>query len=606
MSDNGRGKVVITDFNAEGKRTEQTVNDNEESYSVKYDGKGNTYIVVQNGESPAVIAQKFHTNTKTLLAMNRHNTDELGNQYFEVGKTIRVPGEFNANAGVIRNRKSAEDAKDDYVNSGAAWREEYANQEAETRKDNKITWTEKKYNTFADIARSLYKQEGIDNPSTLRLSKRVAELKKSNPNLKDGELIGKKITAPVDTGVYYKVVQSGKDAQTKQQVSKIYNSIKSKYPVNKYDIEITADKIIIKNKSNKNTELVVTVSANNSYSIENYKNGREVSVYDYDKNGKLISYAILNEKVHCFEVYNPISEALYKDITAKTSLGLPTTGNDFEKHIKQITPDNVIQVLDGYKNRHDESLLDAINSEWGLSDDVKTRVLKHLNDCIIKSTHWQRPNCKFDENFEQGQIGDCWFLASIAAAKRSPKGREILNNTIKKNADGSYTVKFKGADKAYTVTPLELLSNSDYASGDPDVRVLELAAQKHYKIGIEGGNAAWGLDLLLGTDNMWKNLGRSFKSKPNPDEIAALLRNPNAVITTSINPYSKLYGVIFKEVKNDAEYKDEIATSHEYALVGIDSKYVYLQNPWDTSKTIKIPFDVFDDYWADVQYVEIK
>lgn len=604
----GQGKEVTTKFNANGKRTEQTVADNGETYSVKYDGKGNTYVVVQNGETPASIAQKFHTNTKTILSMNTTVVDALGNKYFEAGKTIKVPGEFNANAGVIKNRKSAKEARRDYKNL-YSWKEEVANFDKENRADQKISWTEKKYNKFVDIAKNLYKQEYIENPTMQQLNKRVAELKKLNPKLKDGELIGKKITATVASNIYNKVVELEKEVPLKKQAEKIYNSVKEKYPGKDYNVEITADKIVITNKKTKQKEFVGSINPDNgSYSLSYYKNNQIYSQYVYTANGELSEYTVFNEKTREYELFDPISEALYKDVTAKTAVGLPTTGKDFEKHIKQITPQNVFSVLNNYKRNHDESLLEAINSEWGLSGDVKARVLKHLNDCIVKNPNWNKPNCKFDKAFSQGQIGDCWLLASIAAAKRSPKGLEILNNTIKKNSDGSYTVKFKGADKAYTVTPLEIVSNSNYADGDSDVRILELAAEKHYNIlGIEfGGNPAMGLDLLLGTNDKWKNLGRNYTSKPAHEKIAQLLQNPNIAITANINPFSKLFGLIVKDVKDDAEYKDDIAISHAYALVGIDSKNVYLQNPWDTSKTVKIPLDVFDDYWGSVQYTEIK
>jgi uncharacterized protein YvpB len=59
-------------------------------------------------------------------------------------------------------------------------------------------------------------------------------------------------------------------------------------------------------------------------------------------------------------------------------------------------------------------------------------------------------------------------------------------------------------------------------------------------------------------------------------------------------------------VDDKEEYKDDIATAHGYAVVGIDEKNIYLINPWYTDKKIAIPLDVFEDYWANVQYTEIK
>ena len=196
-------------------------------------------------------------------------------------------------------------------------------------------------------------------------------------------------------------------------------------------------------------------------------------------------------------------------------------------------------------------------------------------------------------------------MASIAAVKRSPKGQKILDNTIKDNGDGTYTVKFKGADKEYTVSALEIISKEDYADGDLDVRILEIAAKKHYLTGINGGNPGDALELLLGTGDKWKNVVRHFSPKPNKEKIAELLKNPNIVVTTAIAPWSKLFGLVMKSVDDKEEYKDDIATAHAYAIKGLDDKNIYLINPWYTDKTIAIPLDVFEDYWANVQYTEI-
>ena len=40
---------------------------------------------------------------------------------------------------------------------------------------------------------------------------------------------------------------------------------------------------------------------------------------------------------------------------------------------------------------------------------------------------------------------DCWFLSAINALNSSQAGRKILNETIVKNSDGSYTITLKGA-----------------------------------------------------------------------------------------------------------------------------------------------------------------
>lgn len=214
-------KETTTHINADGKKVSQTVVKDGQIYEVKYDGKGNTYIVVQNGESPAGIARKFGTSANTLLRMNKHNKDELGNSYFNVGSTIRVPGELAADDKRLVNRRSAEEAKGDYVSSGAAAREAAVNRDADARKD--VKWTERKYNTFEEIARELFRKEGITNPSNLELSRRIKDLKKTNPNLVDGQLKGKEIRAGVRQDRYDAIVerQRAREAREAERQNKI-------------------------------------------------------------------------------------------------------------------------------------------------------------------------------------------------------------------------------------------------------------------------------------------------------------------------------------------------------------------------------------------------
>ena len=103
-------------------------------------------------------------------------------------------------------------------------------------------------------------------------------------------------------------------------------------------------------------------------------------MYQYDKNGNLNSYTKNGKTI------NPIADVINKDICAKSGI-FPTTGSNIEKHIKQITKDNVMEVLEYYKTNYDESLEDAINNEWGLyfgekNKDLKKRLLAHIEKCL--------------------------------------------------------------------------------------------------------------------------------------------------------------------------------------------------------------------------------
>ncbi len=79
-------------------------------YEVQYDGSGNTNIVVQNGESPAVIAKKFGCTLEDLKSLNADKLHGKGqNTYFLVGDTIKSPVNWTqmllyCKAGILKNR----------------------------------------------------------------------------------------------------------------------------------------------------------------------------------------------------------------------------------------------------------------------------------------------------------------------------------------------------------------------------------------------------------------------------------------------------------------------------------------------------------------------
>ena len=115
----------------DGKNISQTVVKDGQTYSVEYDGNGNTTgVVVQNGESPAAIAKRFGCKVEDLLAANQELVHGKGQKrYFTVGEEIVIPGEMNAEdfAKAQQGRKTKEEAINAY-NEIVAKREQEAAQ----------------------------------------------------------------------------------------------------------------------------------------------------------------------------------------------------------------------------------------------------------------------------------------------------------------------------------------------------------------------------------------------------------------------------------------------------------------------------------------------
>lgn len=242
-----------------------------------------------------------------------------------------------------------------------------------------------------------------------------------------------------------------------------------------------------------------------------------------------------------------VAENLYNDIYAKTSLGLPTTGKNIDKHVKMVNKDNVWTVLKVYqdKTNGEESLFSGIMGEIGLSYEKRASYCKQImnqlislykdqglyTDDIVKEFNaelkyqgetWSRanakrldaivnklmlrynavekkenylPNGKIDKDFSQGNTGDCWLLASIKAISRSPRGLKILNDSIKVAPNGNVTVTLKGAGKSYTFTRAEILGNKQFSSGDLDVRAIEMAVDRYFTDEKESKNVGGEIDI---------------------------------------------------------------------------------------------------------------
>ena len=95
-----------------------------------------------------------------------------------------------------------------------------------------------------------------------------------------------------------------------------------------------------------------------------------------------------------------------------------------------------------------------------------------------------------------------------------------------------------------------------------------------------------------------------FEYKKNDFEHKAYLYDRKMELVSEDEKTQSLYNQILS-VDDKEKYKDDIATAHGYAIVGIDDNNIYLKNSSHTDKDIAVPLDVFDDYWAFVQYVEV-
>lgn len=99
----GQNLHTVNTLNSENHRLTQTKEINGATYSVEYDGQGNTTgIVIQRDETLKSLAAKFNCSVEDLKKINEGVT-------FKPGQTIKVPAELDADDERLQNRRSASD-----------------------------------------------------------------------------------------------------------------------------------------------------------------------------------------------------------------------------------------------------------------------------------------------------------------------------------------------------------------------------------------------------------------------------------------------------------------------------------------------------------------
>ena len=190
----------------------------------------------------------------------------------------------------------------------------------------------------------------------------------------------------------------------------------------------------------------------------------------------------------------------------------------------------------------------------------------------------------------QGALGDCYFIAALAAIARSDP--QTLEKNIRDNRDGSYTVTLyerrpwwkRGAD----FTPREIRVSPEFPGkngrlafaqgGDSLANKTELWVALYEKAlatvagsysAIEGGVGHLAMEAITGTPSV-----SLVPSAQSPEVIARALREGDAVTAGTLPTVL---------AKDERLFKDgTLVASHEYYVVGADPARgtVTVRNPY--------------------------
>lgn len=261
---------------------------------------------------------------------------------------------------------------------------------------------------------------------------------------------------------------------------------------------------------------------------------------------------------------------------------------DFEKTIKEYRK----------KHRYTEMALEMDNLFKRIYVSQNTDLDTPLNK---RKLALNKPNSFFDKSFAQGDADDCWLLAAVIASLNDSVAKQKINNMITVyQSDDVDSVKVDFGNKSYTFDYEELLGATEFSSGDLDSRALEIAVNNSMREQYSTVNAA-NNDLLKGFQQLYgKNNIESKRFYADNDYIKEL-KNSNGLSVIGSKSNVKDFSLL-----DEDNNKVPAVSRHAYAVVGVDNKFLYLVNPWNSSKKLKCPIEDVDKIFNDAVIVNLK
>lgn len=449
-------------------------------------------------------------------------------------------------------------------------------------------------------------------------------------------------------------------------------NLKKAYPDEFFQIESKNEgkEIRIREKNNNNmedefqNELIISVIGDcitidhnkNGYSLHaNYINGKLDTCFS-DKNNVLQKYSCLTEPIHNL-INNPrLTESQGKELTnylnSIDAINIRYLFNDYKTQYKSSLISDLVKLYPLYKNS--KSTIEKIfNSEYDYliskniyAEDLKEKfdkelkqIFNHINylsnnnklnidttklEDIINELYgrWfsynnvgnSKANGKIDNTYQQGRTGDCWLIAAIRALENNEKGKKILNESITLLDNGDIKVNLAGVGATYTIKKEEIEVRNKLATGDLDVRALEIAIDKYlwdttkttvpvFNYGknsgqgyvqesLEGGFAAAALRFLVPTENIVSKENVEFN-----DKSLEKFNNKNriTVVSSGKSESYKIKGL-----------STILIDHHAYTVVKYENNNVFLQNPHNPKETISVPKKAFIEFFDREQVLIFK
>ena len=294
------------------------------------------------------------------------------------------------------------------------------------------------------------------------------------------------------------------------------------------------------------------------------------------------------------KIFNKNNNLTYTDLSDKLYQQLVhILGNDAEAYISKFS----------------DAMIQHINENGGYSQDIAND-LKANKDCLNKvgvdftrllnrceagqsSTITGRPDGRIDiNNIQQKGTGDCWLIASIlSSTNKNQKGLDYINNMLTVDNKGNVTVNLKGVDKTYIISAEEIEKSNHLASGDPDMRAIEIAVDKYmkeysYEMAEDGSQDYSRADINGDYESFAYNIlfGNGYLNRT-PDITKEDYNNENLVYSLSFGNDPNVKATVFGGEKQS---EVDLIGRHAYAIKKSDNRYIYLINPHNSAETLKV------------------
>lgn len=271
----------------------------------------------------------------------------------------------------------------------------------------------------------------------------------------------------------------------------------------------------------------------------------------------------------------------------------------------QLRSDDVIPGLNDILNNLKNSKSGIISYSDILKTDVHFRKIASRQDTLTTPLP-EKPNGLLDGSFKQGKVGDCWYLASLESIANTEAGKKILEDAISVDDNGNTIVTFAKLGKSYTITPRDLKCSNEMSSGDSDFRALEIAMDRYFFEKLPDGRADLNSNKV--------DVAFSLLLPSKPSSAVNFFRIDTALNTILKDPNKENIAIIAGTSDNNIRYNDgvldedgnrvKLIPSHAYSVKNFDNEFVYLINPHDSSKTLKIARRDFPNAFAAISYID--